>query len=166
MVYEPDSLVTNVLVIPRSALVRVIFAPVTKLPERSVTVPLIVAVNACDWADRRVAPNSMPKVNITIVATVCDRVARLNCMGCASLKMVCSSCTGWLSSRQMCCLESDDHPREGAALVSWRITDCLLMFWRLKSRGFSDEINGFISMTWLVSPMGEENRAVRKFLKS
>jgi hypothetical protein len=90
MVYAPDSLVTNVLVMPRSALVRVIFAPETKLPERSVTVPLIVAVNACDWADRRVPPKNMPKANITIVATVCDRVARLNCIVCASLKKISS----------------------------------------------------------------------------
>jgi hypothetical protein len=59
-------------------------------------------------------------------------------------------------ARQMCCLESDDNPREIATSVSWRITDCLLMFWRLKSRGFSDEINGLISMTWLVCPMGRE----------
>ena len=89
MVYAPDSLVTNVLVMPRSALARVIFAPATELPERSVTVPLIVAVNACDWADKRVAPKSRPRANITIVATICDRVARLNCIGCASLKMIC-----------------------------------------------------------------------------
>jgi hypothetical protein len=147
MVYVPDSLVTNVLVIPRSALASVILAPVTKLPERSVTVPLIVAVNACDWADRRVPPKKMPKANITIVATVCDRVARLNCIGCASLKMVCSCCAGWLSSLANVCLESDDNPRELGAPVSWRITDCLLMFWRLKFRGFPDEVKGFISTT-------------------
>ena len=89
MVYVPDSLVTNDLVMPRSALVRVIFAPATTLPERSVTVPLIVAVNACDWADNRVAPKIMPRANITIVATVCDRVARGICIGCASFKMIC-----------------------------------------------------------------------------
>jgi hypothetical protein len=71
---------------PRSALARVIFAPETTLPERSVTVPLIVAVNACDWANRRGPPKSMPKANINIVATVCDRVARLNCIGCLSPK--------------------------------------------------------------------------------
>jgi hypothetical protein len=81
--------VVNDLVIPRSALLRVIFAPATTLPDLSVTVPLIVAVNACDWANRRVAPKIMPKANITIVATVCDRVARLNCIGCASFKMIC-----------------------------------------------------------------------------
>jgi hypothetical protein len=115
---------------PRSALVRVIFAPETKLPERSVTVPLIVAVNACDWANRRVPPKSVPKANITIVATICDRVARLNCIVCASLKKE-FPCKTWLRSQapQMCCLESDDHPRERRTPVSWRITDCLLMFW-------------------------------------
>jgi hypothetical protein len=89
MVYMPESLVTNVLVMPRSALVRVTFAPATTLPEWSVTVPLIVAVNACVWADNRVAPKIMPKANITIVATVCDRVARGICIGCASFKVIC-----------------------------------------------------------------------------
>jgi hypothetical protein len=89
MVYVPESLVTNVRVMPRSALARVILAPVTTLPERSVTVPLIVAVNACDWADNRVAPKIMPRANITIVAAVCDRVARGICIGCASFKMIC-----------------------------------------------------------------------------
>ena len=129
MVYEPESLVTNVLVMPRSALVRVIFAPVTKLPERSVTVPLIVAVNACDWADRRGPPKNMPKANITIVATVCDRVARVNCIVCASLKKDFPVLKRLrFRARQMFCLESDDHPRERRTLVSWRITDCLLMF--------------------------------------
>jgi hypothetical protein len=48
-----------------------------------------VAVNACDWADRRVVPKNMPKANITIVATICDRVALLNCIGGASLKVIC-----------------------------------------------------------------------------
>ena len=89
MVNVPESLVTNVRVMPRSALVRVTFAPVTTLPDLSVTVPLSVAVNACDWANRRVAPKIMPKANITIVATVCDRVARGICIGCASFKMIC-----------------------------------------------------------------------------
>jgi hypothetical protein len=63
---------------PRSALIRVILAPATKLPELSVTVPLIVAENVCDWANRRGVPHNMAKANITIVivVTICARVVR------------------------------------------------------------------------------------------
>jgi hypothetical protein len=99
---------------PRSALVRVIFAPETKLPERSVTVPLIVAVNACDWASKRVAPKNMLRANITIVATFCDRVARVDCIGCASLKMILPSTHKKAAPSRplkMSCRESDDNPR-------------------------------------------------------
>jgi hypothetical protein len=83
------------------------------LPELSVTVPLIVAEKACDWANRRGLPQNMAKANITIiiVVTICDRVARLNCIGCASLKMICSWNGFALKTIEMSCPESDDHPR-------------------------------------------------------
>ena len=88
MVYAPESFVTKVLVIPRSALERVILAPQNyTAAERSVTVPLSVAENACDWASRRVPPKTIASANASLrSAAICDRVPRMDCIGCASLK--------------------------------------------------------------------------------
>jgi hypothetical protein len=89
-----------------------------------VTVPLIVAVNACDWADRRVPPKNMPKANITIVATVCDRVARVNCIGCASLKKDFPLLNGcafepgkWFVLKAMITLEREGHSCLGESRI-------------------------------------------------
>jgi hypothetical protein len=104
--------------------VRITFAPDTTLPDLSVTVPLMVAVNACDWAARWVVvPKNKPKANstIVIVATICDRVARLNCIGCASLKVICPFANRFarkaevnvMSLKAMTTLEREKHGCRG-----------------------------------------------------